>query len=130
MGTGFERFSGHGSVWAALAASVATLLCCVLPSLLVLAGLGTTVAAVTSAAPWLVALSQNKGWVFLVAGILIVASRAYTEWVVPRVVAEGAACPPMLGRWTHRAWWASVVLYGIGLAAVYVVGPALLRSGG
>jgi len=119
-----------GTVWAALAASVGTMLCCVLPSLLVLAGMGTTVAAVTSAVPGLVWLSEHKGWVFLAAGVLIVASRLYSEWVAPRVAVEGAVCPPALGRWTRRAWWASLVLYGLGLVAVYVLGPLLLRSGG
>lgn len=121
---------GRGAVWAALTASVGTLLCCVLPSLLVLAGLGTTVAAVTSRVPGLVWLSRHKGWVFLVAGLLIVGSRIYSERVAPKVVTQGASCPPALGRWTRRAWWLSVVLYAFGLAAVYLVGPLLLRSTG
>lgn len=115
-----------GSAWAALIASVATLLCCVLPSLLVLAGLGTTVAAATSAMPWLVSLSRHKHWVFLAAGLLIVGSRVYADRVAPRLAVEGVACPPALGRWTRRAWWASVVLFLLGLTAVYVVGPLLL----
>lgn len=122
--------SAGGAVWAALGASVGTLLCCVLPALLVLAGLGTTVAAVTSAVPGLVWLSQHKGWVFLVAGLFIAGSWLYSERVAPRVSPEGAACPPALGRWTRRAWWASVSLFGLGLLVVYVVGPLLLRSGG
>lgn len=122
--------TGGGAVWAGLVASVGTLLCCVLPSLLVLAGLGTTVAAVTSSVPGIVWFSRHKGWVFLVAGVLIVGSRLYSERVAPRVTVEGANCPPALGRWTRRAWWLSVVLYGAGLCAVYVVGPILLGSGG
>jgi len=109
---------------------VATLVCCVIPSLLVLAGLGTTVAAATSALPWIVTLSRHEGWVFLVAAALIVASRLDATRVSPRLGAEGAACPPALGRWTRRVWWASVVLWSLGAAAVYVVGPLLLRSGG
>jgi type II secretory pathway component PulF len=108
---------------------VATLLCCVLPSLLVLFGLGTTVAALTSALPWLVTLSRHKGWVFLAAGIFIVVSRLYQTRLAPRVRVEGAACPTPLGRWTNRIWWLSVVLYACGVAAVYVVGPLLLASG-
>lgn len=122
--------TGSGAIWAALAASVGTLLCCVLPSLLVLAGLGTTVAAVTSNVPGLVWLSRHKGWVFLVAGLLIAGSRLYSRRVAPRMSVEGASCPPALGRWTRRAWWLSVALYGAGLFAVYVVGPILLGSGG
>ena len=122
--------SGRSSVWAAFGASIGTLLCCVLPSLLVLLGLGTTVAAITSAVPGLVWLSQNKAWVFLFAGILIVGSRVYGDRVAPQVAMEGATCPPPLGRWTRTAWWASVVLYVFGLLAVYALGPLLLRSGG
>jgi hypothetical protein len=40
--------------------SFGTLLCCALPSLLVLLGLGATVASLLSAAPWLVSLSHHK----------------------------------------------------------------------
>lgn len=121
---------GDGAVWGALGASVGTLLCCVLPSLLVLAGLGTTVAAVTSALPWLVTLSRHKAWVFLVAGLLIAGSRVYSTRVVPRLAADGTTCPRALGRWTGRAWWTSVVFYVVGIVAVYVVGPLLLGRGG
>lgn len=128
--TSSDRSRGGGAVWAGLVAAVGTLLCCVLPSLLVLAGLGTTVAAVTSNVPGLVWLSRHKVWVFLVAGALIGGSRLYSERVAPRVVVEGASCPPALGRWTRRAWWLSVAFYGAGLLAVYVVGPILLGSGG
>jgi hypothetical protein len=51
--------------------SLGTLLCCALPSLLVLFGLGATVASALSEAPWLVAMSHHKNWVFLVADVLI-----------------------------------------------------------
>lgn len=124
-----ERSAG-GAVWAGLVASVGTLLCCVLPSLLVLAGLGTTVAAITSSVPGLVWLSRHKGWVFLVAGLIIGGSRLYSAFVAPRVAIEGASCPPVLGRWTRRVWWISVGLYAAGVVAVYAVGPMLLRIGG
>ena len=57
--------------FASLFTSVGTLLCCALPSLLVLLGLGATVASFLSAAPWLVALSHHKRVVFAVSGALI-----------------------------------------------------------
>ena len=41
-----------------------------LPSILVLLGLGTTVASLLSAAPWLVSLSRHKIWTFSIAGTL------------------------------------------------------------
>lgn len=51
--------------------SFGTLLCCALPSLLVALGAGAVVASAVSALPWLVFLSYHKGWVFIVAGMLI-----------------------------------------------------------
>jgi hypothetical protein len=50
--------------------SVGTLLCCALPSLLVLAGLGASVASTLSALPWLVTLSRHKHWTFAISGTL------------------------------------------------------------
>ena len=42
--------------------SLSTLLCCALPSVLVLLGLGRTVASALSSLPWLVSLSRHKAW--------------------------------------------------------------------
>ena len=114
------------AVWASLAASLGTLICCALPSLLVLLGFGTTVAAAVSAAPWLVVLSQNKVWVFLLAGLLIAGSRLYSEYVTPLVTPEGASCPPALGRLTRAVWWTSVGLYGVGFFVAFTLGPVLM----
>src|SRR5579863_5915425 len=61
--------------------SLGTLLCCALPSLLVLLGLGATVASVLSLVPWLVALSHHKNWVFIVAGVLISGNLVYVSAV-------------------------------------------------
>ena len=47
-----------------LFSSFSTLICCALPSVLVLLGMGTTVASLLSAAPWLVSLSRHKIWTF------------------------------------------------------------------
>ena len=57
---------GAGGVlsYISLFTSFGTLLCCALPSLLVLLGLGATVASFLSAVPWLVVLSRHKTWVF------------------------------------------------------------------
>lgn len=119
---------GKAAVWSALGASVATLVCCALPSLLVLLGFGTTVAAAVSAAPWLVSLSQYKLWAFLVAGLLIVGSRLYALRLAPRVTPEGAACRPELVRATRIVWTASVVLWSVGFFVAYALGPLLSWS--
>src|SRR5690348_16999631 len=65
--------------------SLGTLLCCALPSLLVLLGLGATVASVLSDVPWLVRLSQHKAWVFTTAGVLITLALIQTYAVSPRL---------------------------------------------
>ena len=120
----------RAAVWSALVAAFGTLVCCALPSLLVLLGFGSTVAAAVSAAPWLVVLSQNKEWVFLLSGLLIMGSRLYSEYVTPRVVPEGATCLPGLGRWTRVIWWTSVGLYGVGFFVAFALGPILMRLEG
>jgi len=117
-------------VWSALVASLGTLVCCALPALFVLLGFGSAVAATVSAAPWLVVLSQNKVWVFLMSGMLIVGSRAYAELVTPRLVVEGATCPPRLSRWTRVIWWTSVGLYGVGFFVAFALGPILMSLDG
>jgi hypothetical protein len=38
--------------------------------ILVLLGLGATVASFLSAVPWLVTLSHHKNWVFIVSGLM------------------------------------------------------------
>lgn len=116
----------RAAIWSALLASVGTLICCALPSLLVLLGFGTTVAAVVSAAPWLVVLSRNKIWVFLAAALMIAGSRFYSEFIAPRFVPEGSSCPPELSRLTNNIWKASVVVYAIGLFVAFALGPILM----
>ena len=71
--------------------SAGTLLCCALPSLLVLFGLGATVASVLSAAPWLVTLSRHKGWTFAVAGAMIGLNLVYVYVIAPRLRAQECA---------------------------------------
>jgi hypothetical protein len=114
--------------------SLGTLLCCALPSLLVLFGLGATVASVLSEAPWLVALSHHKNWVFLIAGILIFGNFGYVYTVAPRLQARAGACDPIdatacqtASRFSHIALWCSAVLYLIGCFSAYLLGPILVH---
>src|SRR5947209_20409910 len=74
--------------------SVSTLLCCALPALFVLLGLGATVASILASAPWLVALSRHKGWVFATAVTLFAANLVFVNLLLPRLRAGGAGCPP------------------------------------
>lgn len=58
----------------ALLLSGGTLICCALPVLLVALGLGTAVAAVTAALPWLVSISHYKVWLFAAAMLALSAA--------------------------------------------------------
>src|SRR5438067_6886340 len=100
--------------------SFSTLLCCALPSLLVLFGLGATVASVLSAAPWLVTLSRHKTWVFAISGALITLNFFYVYQIAPRLQTAGAACPAdnsaacaAASRLSRVLLWMSAIIYGV-----------------
>ena len=65
----FARNAGLAA--SALLASSATLVCCVLPAVLVALGAGAALAGLVSAVPQLIWLSEHKPWVFTIAGILL-----------------------------------------------------------
>jgi mercuric ion transport protein len=116
--------------------SFGTLLCCALPSLLVLLGLGATVASVLSSVPWLVTLSRHKDWVFAVSGVLIAANFGYVYLVAPKLLAQGASCPPddpgvcdVATRTSRIILWASGAIYVVGFFSAYLLGPLLMRFG-
>jgi mercuric ion transport protein len=116
-----------------LFSSFSTLICCALPSVLVLLGMGTTVASLLSAAPWLVSLSRHKVWTFSIAGILISMSFAMTYLIAPRL-RRGEACeadnPTTCGevsRVSRAILWASAVIWSCGFFVAYLLGPILER---
>src|ERR1700736_3943166 len=88
------RIRGGALSYLSLFTSVGTLLCCALPSLLVLFGLGATVTSVLSEAPWLVAMSHHKHWIFIAAGLLISGNFVYIYAVAPKLQARSGACDP------------------------------------
>jgi mercuric ion transport protein len=113
--------------------SLSTLLCCALPSVLVLLGLGATVASMLSALPWLVALSKHKPWTFGISGVLIAASFVNMYWIVPRLT-RGQTCdaddPTACGqasRISKVLLWTSAAIYSAGFFVAYAFGPILTR---
>jgi mercuric ion transport protein len=113
--------------------SVGTLLCCALPSLLVLFGLGASVASTLSFFPWLVTLSRHKQWTFAVAGILIGLSFVNKYYIAPRVGGQNACGPEDssacrdASRVGEVLLWISAAIYGIGFFVAYILGPVLAR---
>ena len=128
-----RRRSGMISYFS-LFTSLSTLLCCALPSLLVLIGLGATVASVVSEIPGLVTLSHHKNWVFSIAGALIGGNFLYVYIIAPRLQARNGACDPddplaceTASRLSRIILWCSGALYVIGLFSAYALGPLLVR---
>jgi mercuric ion transport protein len=114
--------------------SLGTLVCCALPSLLVLAGLGATVASVLSVVPWLAQLSRRKPWVFMVAGTLIAANAVYVYRIAPRLRFQREPCAgadqstcASADRVARTLLWISAGIYGIGFLTAYILGTLLLR---
>ena len=118
-----------------LFSSVGTLLCCALPSLLVLAGLGASVASTLSSLPWLVTLSRHKNWTFAISGVLIGMSFLNMYYLAPRL--RSKACSPDdlsacqdAGRVSNRLLRLSAAIYAVGFFSAYALGPILTRLDG
>jgi hypothetical protein len=131
-----QRLASGLLSYLSLFTSFGTLLCCALPSLLVLLGLGATVASFLSAVPWLVALSRHKQWVFAISGLLICANLLYTRVLAPRLRSGGAACPAdapdacrAAGRFSRVVLWVAVAIYAAGVFSAFVLGPLLMKFG-
>jgi mercuric ion transport protein len=118
-----------------LFSSAGTLLCCALPSLLVLAGLGASVASTLSSLPWLVTLSRHKNWTFAISGVLIGMSFLNMYYLAPRL--RSKACSPDdpsdcqdAGRLSNRLLWLSAAIYAVGFFSAYALGPILTKLDG
>ena len=117
--------------------SVGTLLCCALPSVLVLLGLGATLASFLSIAPWLATVSRHKVWVFAASGLLIGVNFFYVYVLAPRLQMRAEACPPdapehceTVGRASKFVLWLSAALYLAGFFSAFVLGPLLFKWAG
>jgi mercuric ion transport protein len=131
-----QRAKGQSKVlsYIALFTSFGTLLCCALPSLLVLLGLGATVASFLSAVPWLVTLARHREIVFIFSGALIASDFVYVYWLSPRMKAQGQACAIEDGpaacdtatRVSRVALWVAAAIFCIGFFVAYLLAPLFL----
>jgi hypothetical protein len=107
-----SRFARNtGLAIGALLASSATLVCCVLPALLVAIGAGAALAGLVTAVPQLIWLSEHKPLVFGIAAALLAISGAAL------LVGRRAPCPvePELARSCQRLRRISAVIYAVAL---------------
>ena len=101
----------------ALIASTGTLLCCVLPAVMVALGAGAALAGLVGAVPQLIWMSEHKGLVFGVAAALL-CTAGIALWQARRI-----PCPsdPVLSRACTRLRSLSRGLYAVALIA-FVLG--------
>lgn len=101
-----------GIAFLTLLASSGTLVCCVLPAMMVALGAGAALAGLVTAVPQLIWLSEHKPAVFGLAFIMLGTSGALL-WRARRL-----PCPsdPMLASACNRLRHASVVLWWVAFA--------------
>lgn len=102
-----------GVAFGTLLASTTTLVCCVLPAVLVSVGAGAVMVGLVSTFPQLVWLSEHKALVFGIAGVLLAGS-GMMIWH-----ARTLPCPidPVAARSCTRLRRISAWLYGVSLVA-------------
>lgn len=111
--------------WLSLFASSGTLLCCALPILLVSLGLGSAVVGLTGAMPWLIPLSQHKGWIFLASALMI----GLAAWIVLRskrqcpTDSELALLCNKMQRQNLHLLIVSATIWGLGFLSAYLLVP-------
>ena len=104
---------------ATLFSSAGTLVCCVLPAILVALGAGAALAGLVTAIPQLVWLSEHKPLVFGIAFALLIVSGGATWY------SRTLPCPtePAAARSCQRLRRINAALYGIALVS-FVLGVA------
>ena len=107
-----------------LLASTGTLVCCVLPAVMVSLGAGAALAGLVTAAPQLVWLSENKALVFGAAGVMLLLSGTLL-WRArylpcPADPALARACI-RLRRWSVRLWIGAVAITSAGSVFAFLL---------
>jgi hypothetical protein len=111
----------------ALAAASGTLVCCVLPAVMVALGAGAALAGLVTAVPQLVWLSEHKALVFGLAGVMLALSGALL-WQARRLPCPAdpalARTCARLRRFSVAVWWLAVLATAAGAVFAFVL-PAL-----
>lgn len=111
----------------ALFGSTGTLLCCALPAVLAALAGGATISAYVSAFPWVIPLSRHKGWIFLIAGLLIALNGVLTlrpQGKLACAITGGKGCE-VAGTFSKSMFWIAAVIYAVGAFMTYGIVPVL-----
>ena len=107
--------------------SSGTLLCCVLPAVVATIAGGAAVSSMLSVFPFLIPLSMNKGWIFIIAAILI-AINGYLIFKPNQKVAcdvDEDGCD-VTGRFNKRMFYISASVLAVGAFFAYALVPILV----
>lgn len=112
-----NRFIQKSLSWVGLFGSMGTLLCCAIPSTLVLLGFGATLASFLGNFPQLIWLSENKEYVFGFSFLMLSVSYAGQKY------AQSQVCPidkredcESTKSWAKPIFWVS---FGINLIGAF-----------
>ena len=104
-----------------------TILCCVLPAVVATIAGGAAVSSMLSVFPFLIPLSMNKGWIFIIAAILI-AINGYLVFKPNQKVAcdvDEDGCD-VTGRFNKRMFYISASVLAVGAFFAYALVPILV----
>ena len=107
--------------------SSGTILCCVLPAVVATIAGGAAVSSMLSVFPFLIPLSMNKGWIFIIAAILI-ALNGYLVFKPNQKVAcdvDEDGCD-VTGRFNKRMFYISGSVLAVGAFFAYALVPILV----
>jgi len=107
--------------------SSGTLICCALPALVATLAGGAALSGMVAAFPMLIPISQNKGWIFLIGGLLLILNGSFvfrTKKEVACEVGEETACE-IADRFNRRMFFVSGGVYSIGAFFAYGLVPVL-----
>lgn len=116
-----EQIKTDTSLFSGLGLVLLGTTCCALPITLVTFGLGSAVASMVSALPWLTTLSQYKAITFSLTGLVL----AYSYWRLWQVKVCSLADKRRL-RWQKRLLSISTVILTVSLFAAYALLPLTL----
>lgn len=112
--------------WFGLFSSFGTLICCAIPSTLVLLGFGATLASFLGNFPQLIWLSENKGYVFSVSFFMLGVSYAGQKYSAAQVcpIDKKDDCETTKD-WSRPLFWISFGINVVGTFYAFVL-PHLL----
>ena len=113
--------------WAGLFGSFGTLLCCAIPSTLVLLGFGATLASFLGNFPQLIWLSENKEFVFGFSFLMLAVSYAGQKFAQTQVcpIDKREDCESAKG-WSKPIFWISFGINLIGAFYAFIL-PKILN---